>query len=176
MKRLFFLTSVLAILSLSCNKSHNTGSAYYIKATLDGVSKNFSGNVSATSVHEAGGNAVSVNGLFSSANGEGFNLSIVSHAANVYITPGIYADTMSLYTIALTYVPYATATSFSSGNLTSDSAAHHGITIVNHLNVTISEMTNSDITGSFSGDIFLGGDASADKKMVTSGTFYAKFQ
>jgi len=176
MKRLFFLTSVLAILSLSCNKSHNTGSAYYIKASIDGVSKNFSGNVFATTVSNVQTNAVNINGLFSSSDGEGFNLAINSHAANVYITPGIYDDTSSVYTIALTYAPSATSTLYASGNLTSDSAAHHGITIVHHLKVAISAVTSTDITGSFTGDIFLNGDASADKKTVTEGTFYAKFQ
>jgi len=176
MKRLSFPAILLALLSLSCNKSHNTGSAYYIKATIDGVSKNFSGNVFATSVANAQTNAVNINGLFSSSDGEGFNLAINSHAPNVYITPGIYADTSSVYTIALTYAPSATATLYASGNLTSDSAAHNGVTIINHLKVAISEVTNSDITGSFSGDIFLNGNATSDKKTVTEGVFYAKFQ
>ncbi|HEY8969038.1 MAG TPA: hypothetical protein VIM64_08090 [Puia sp.] len=176
MKRLFFLTILFAALSLSCNKSHNTGSAYYINASIDGVSKSFSGNVYATRTSDVHGNAININGLFSSSTGEGFNLSINSHAANVYIATGVYADTSSLYTISLIYSPYATATLYGSGNVTSDSAANHGITIVNHLKVVINELTGTDITGSFSGDIFLSGDASADKKTVTNGSFYAKFQ
>ncbi|MBN8855872.1 MAG: hypothetical protein BGO55_15940 [Sphingobacteriales bacterium 50-39] len=176
MKCLSFSAILLAVLSLSCNKSHNTGSAYYIKATIDGVSKNFSGNVFATTVSNVQTNAVNINGLFSSSDGEGFNLAINSHAANVYITPGIYDDTSSVYTIALTYAPSATSTLYASGNLTSDSAAHNGVTIVNHLKVAISAVTSTGITGSFSGDIFLNGNAASDKKTVTEGTFFAKFQ
>ena len=176
MKYLLSVAAMFAILSLACNKSHNTGSAYYIKATIDGVSKNFSGNVFATAVNDVHGNAININGLFSSGNGEGMNLAINSHNPSVYVTTGIYADTSSIFNIALTYAPSATGTLYASGNFTSDSAANNGVTIINHLRVAISEVTSTDITGSFSGDVFLSGDASKDKKTVTDGTFYAKFQ
>jgi len=176
MKRLFFLTTLFAVLSLSCNKSHNTGSTYYINATIDGVGKSFSGDVFATRASDNKGNTININGLFSSSSGEGLDVLVSSNNPSQTVDAGTYNDSSSVYTIVLSYAPSATGTGYSGGTATSDSAKTHGITIANPLQVVITSLSSTEVKGSFSGDIFLSGDASADKKTVMNGSFYAKFQ
>jgi len=176
MKRLSFLATLLAVLSLSCNKSHNTGSAYYINASIDGVSKSFSGNVFATRTSDNKSYTININGLITSASGEGLDVLVSSNNPSQIVGADTYEDSSSVYTIALSYAPSITGTGYSGGTATSDSAKAHGITITNHLQVVISSISSVEVKGSFSGDVFLSGDASADKKTVTNGSFYAKFQ
>jgi len=176
MKHLFFPTILFAALSLSCNKSHNTGSAYYINASIDRVSKSFSGNVFATHSSDTKSNTININGLFSSAGGEGLDVLVSSNNPSQIWNADTYGDSSSVYTILLSYTPSITAKGYSGGTATSDSAKAHGITITNHLQVVISSISSVEVKGSFSGDIFLSGDASGDKKTVTNGSFYAKFQ
>lgn len=176
MKRLFFLTTLFAVLSLSCNKSHNTGSAYYINARIDGVSKSFSGNVFATRISDNKSYTININGLFASASGEGLDVLVSSNNPSQIVDADTYGDSSSVYTIMLSYAPAVAVSGYSGGTVASDSAKAHGITITNHLQVVITSISSVEVKGSFSGDIFLLGDATADKKTVTNGSFYAKFQ
>jgi hypothetical protein len=176
MKRLFFLATLLASFSLSCNKSHNSGSAYYIKANIDGAAKNFSGGVFATRTSDNTGYSVNINGLFSSSSGEGMDVLVSSNNPSQIVGAGTYNDSSSVYTILLVYAPSATGAGYTGGTPVTDSARAHGISIANHLQVVITSITSSEVQGTFSGDIFLNGDATADKKTVMNGSFYAKFQ
>jgi hypothetical protein len=176
MKRLFFLATLPAVLSLSCNKSHNTGSAYFINASIDGVSKSFSGNVFATRTSDNKSYTININGLFASSSGEGLDVLVSSNNPSQIVGADTYGDSSSVYTIVLSYAPTIAGTGYSGGTAASDTAKAHGITITNHLQVVISSITSVEVKGSFSGDIFLSGDATADKKTVTNGSFYAKFQ
>lgn len=176
MKRLFLLTILPAVLLLSCNKSHDTGTSYYINATIDGVSKSYTGNVFATKTADNKSYTININGLLSSSAGDGIDVLVSSNNPSQAIGTGTYTDSSSVYTVLLAYAPSPTGTGYSGGTATSDSASNHGIAITHHLQVVISSISSVEVQGSFSGDIFLSGNASGDKKTVTNGTFFAKFQ
>lgn len=172
--KLLFLTIATALLFLSCNKSHNTGTNYYISCTLDGVGKNFAGNVTATRTADVTGSSLNINGLFSQTSSEGIDILIGSNNPNQPIGVGTYVDTSTASRVILTYAPSLTATNYSGSNATSDSAAHHFITI-SHVTVVITAVAPGDVQGTFSGDVFLSGNVFSDRKTVLNGVFDAKF-
>jgi hypothetical protein len=176
MKVHVLLTILLAVLSFSCNKSHNTGSAYYINANIDGAAKSFSGDVYATRTSDNTGYSININGLFSSSSGEGMDVLVSSNNPNQIVGAGTYNDSSSVYTILLAYAPSVTGTGYTGGTPVSDSARALGIPIANHLQVVITSINSAEVQGTFSGDIFLAGDASAARKTVMNGSFFAKFQ
>ena len=74
------------------------------------------------------------------------------------IVAGTYTDTTSGFIITIIYRMNTTTT------YTNSALAALGVPVVNHPKIVITAMDAATIKGTFSGDLYLNGDFTADKK------------
>ena len=157
---------------VSCKKSNTGSSGYHVTASADGSGKAFNTAPVATKLTNTGVTQITVDG-FTTAGGESISLIIDNFPSGKPIVAGTYTDTTSDFEVALFYTQNLTA-GYAGGTSVTAGA---GVTIQNHVKIVIASIdTTSSIKGTFSGDLFLNGDATAAKKTFTNGDFYVKFQ
>jgi hypothetical protein len=173
MKKQFILLVYIAILLCSCKKKSTPedASPYFIKATIDGVTKTFNANRTVTTEFYIGiPSLLKIKGYVSSASQESLEVSIAYVSPWYPVTAGSYSetDTTKYYTKAI----YQSST----GLLYE---AGHYPNPPNPLQVTVTTYDIHDpfITqGTFSGDVYYTdpstGAVGPQKKTIANGSFY----
>ncbi|HMC98800.1 MAG TPA: hypothetical protein VKH37_01560 [Ferruginibacter sp.] len=150
----------LCVLALSgCKKSSGDVTiTNYLTVTIDGTSRSF--NTSLVGALSSGGGA---------------------YALQIQGFAGAAGSSDALY-IAIASTSPITATTYSDGAGASISYVQYGggsysnaLSATNPITITITSISSTGAAGTFKGDIFLSGNSSSTKKVLTSGTFNVTF-
>jgi hypothetical protein len=184
-----FFISILVISLFSCKKSSSNSnpstSKYFISCTINGANKTFNVSTQAIDSNFGGGlEMVGIGGLSdTSGTPEGFDLSIQNDPTLQPITTGNYTDTSSSVTLnsdilSNYYIGISDANYFNAGTVFAEIMSGSGSTLTNHLKVSITLLSSTEIKGTFSGDYYANQDPSATSSIhtVTNGNFYLKLQ
>jgi len=177
MKKPFALAILLFSFFLSCKKS-NSGSpsgSYHVTASIAGSAKTFNLSTVATTVGSGSNVNLGITGIASATTGESMGVAITNTPSGKPIVAGTYTDTSSKFAVSMVYRMTTTVQYVNTNDITNQ-AANNGTPVVNHMKIVITAIDAATVKGTFSGDLYLNGDATAAKKTVTSGDFYAKFQ
>jgi hypothetical protein len=155
MKKLFIL-ALLGTVLVSCKKT-SSGSTQSIQATIGGTATNF--NVLASGTSTDSGTTIELIALNGTNQATAYAFDIIINSNNA-ITKGTYSDINS--NTQFNYGPFVTSSlpSYSSAFLVSDP-----------ITVVVTSISNTNIQGTFHGDIYLYADSTQAKKTVTNGTF-----
>ena len=188
MKKIYFLSLAVIVLFFSCQKSNTLkpltttpvtpttptsetpAPNYFITCDVDGVTKSFNANASATKTTTTWNFTIlDFKGLISAAGSETLNIGIDNSLSADSIVAGTYSDTSSRFSLEALYVS-PSAVSYDAGTLITSKAK----STVNHLTTTITSFVNGEIKGTFSGDFYLNSDPTSTKISITNGSFYVK--
>lgn len=159
---------LLAILVASCGKEMSQNddlSQYYIKCRIGGKDKNFNFSPAAVKLDLGGGiTSYSIFGKVSNdpADLESMNFTI---QLMIPIAPGTYKETdpTTDYALAGNYNPNTT--------VSEDIYASRGDT-TNPFEITFTEVTNTQLSGTFKGKLYLNNaDPKADSAVISNGQF-----
>lgn len=166
----WFLIAVPGLLSISsCNKDKEDSTV--LKCKVDGVPIEFS-----TAFAQVDNPAGGVAGLVINGQNTGNPPStFVIAISTLPITEREYTDTESNVNTLASYNADGT-TQYNAGTMVYQSTLREGVTMVNHLRVRLTELSNSSVRGQFSGDFYEDGDVLGTKVTITEGEFYAKVQ
>ncbi len=165
MKKLLSVLAVCAILFSSCKKNNTTNSDYYVKGDVNGQEVNYTGFTSAVFTTLPGSpsyNILAIQGMQSQ--GAVTNLFGIVITDQVAITTKTYTDATVGNTVQ-GVVNYYNGTNV---QFTSALSVNPGVTI------TITEITNSYVSGTFSGAVE--STSSNESAIITNGSFRAKRQ
>lgn len=175
MKKIFFIGIIAFSVFISCQKG-TSNEKYHVTYTVDGTTKTYTGYVGGTFDTASGYISLKVLGSDSANSFDhyiGFYLDNYTGAKG--ITTGQYDDTETDFTLLSSYT--INSVSYEAGQTVASDAMTNNVTITNHFKVTISSLTKSNITGTFSGDFYEDGDVLNGKKVtITNGEFYVKLQ
>jgi hypothetical protein len=176
MKKITFLVTLLVIFCLSCKKSNNPDSSYFITATVGGTPKSFATMPFARTTTGLGFTLVTVIGAVSST--EPIAISVGNLPALQPIVAGTYTDTSTSFEVEAAYAQNSTNGVSYNGGSNEDGSTSGSVNpaIANHFKVVITSITGTTIKGTFSGNLYLNGDPTATALAVTNGSFYVKFQ
>jgi hypothetical protein len=167
--KLIFIFFFIA-LAISCKKSSNSSSSYYLKANFDGTSKAFNSQVIAVKSNLGTGMYnLSITGIASTEEGA---LTLWSdqddfNAGKTFTIDALGGTTKNLF---------AYTSPIGSSDASSIWSSTYDYAVVNEsLTCTITEATSAYIKGTFSTVIYENTDASVVSKTITEGQFYAKF-
>jgi hypothetical protein len=172
----FLLVSIIFI--TSCTKEYSfekqKQEVYFITCKVDGVLKEYFNCLAGDHTDPSNGN-LSIYGaapLTNSNNPGFFALEIASHTQ--VVTEGEYADSTTGFQAHSVYVDSVSNEVYVSGSNLQIAAAGSGITIPDHLKITVTELGEFTVRGTFSGDFYLNGDISGKMIKITDGLFYLK--
>lgn len=157
MKRWLMLLVIASLYCSACKKEGADNSAWFIKAKFNGTEKTFSDSPSALEYSGDLSAGFSMNAKNDSGNSS-FSLGIV-HPFGVEITPGSYNKPSNGYYPSGNYIK--DTVSYVSGILMPDSST---------IQITISNLTNTTVTGTFSGTLHNRND-STEEITITNGSF-----
>ena len=168
--RVIALSFVLSLSMLACKKSSDSpSSSYNLTAKFDGQSKSFNTQVLAIKTQMGEG----YNLIISALNGtkESFSIDLWSdmdgfHNGDVFYHEAVVNDTENLFGWA--------SDMLNSNETTVWSSFPMYLTATSNIKVTITEITNEYVKGTFSGTIYQNVESSPSKS-ITDGQFMAKF-
>jgi hypothetical protein len=188
MKKIYFLSLVIIVLFLSCQKSNTlkpltttpatpttptsetAAPNYFITCDVDGVTKSFNANASATKTTTTWNFTIlDFKGLISAAGSETLSIGIDNSLSADSIVAGTYSDTSSKFSLEALYVS-PSSVAYDAGTAITSKTKN----AVNHLTTTITSFSNGEIKGTFSGDFYYNSDPTSTKKSITNGSFYVK--
>lgn len=175
MKKITLL--VLAVCSLLASCKKNTDATYYVKFSVNGNSKEYTGHVFAHTDFAGGFTTLTILGSTSSISYDNFfGMYIGNFPSGNPIGPGEYKDTSGNFTVLATYVNNGTE-EYEAGSSMAEDAVSYGVVIPNHFKMNITEQNSETTRGTFSGDFFQDGNVQTGTRIsITNGEFYAKYQ
>jgi hypothetical protein len=178
--KLWFFWIILLLFCYSCSKD-TADPSYHITCKVDGAPVKFNAKCTGYIEYGSGEKEVAVYGYTAPndpASAIGFM--IINDPGRDSITAGDYTDASTSFQLLGTYEPKVddASTDYASGTEVYKDATDAGFNITNHLNVTITSITQKIIKGKFSGDFFRYVDdiQTSEKVSVTDGDFYVKIQ
>lgn len=153
----------------ACKKDSDNGPTYYIKANIGGTEKTYSAIPIAVQINQGGTYSLAISAAANANSSEGLGLQI--NKTSGPITAGTYSDASNSndYVIAGIYNPG-----------TSDISAIFGaglkISVSAPLNIVISEITDSKVSGTFSGEFYNNSGTGTDSLLITNGNFNIPIQ
>ena len=166
MKKLsFFLLAFFTVLFFSCKKdssSSGSSSNYYIKATVGGTQKNYTSNPLVTIINQSNIYSMSLSAGAGGTSLEGLALQITQN--NTPILAGTYLESGTTYTIAGDYNPGSTDVSAIFGAGLNPLSAQP-------LQITISQLSDKIVSGTFSGEFYSNSGVGSDSLLVANGSF-----
>lgn len=177
MLRILTLSLIGLVLFSSCQKetSKVVDTNYHITCKVDGQAASF--NVGATAYHidSLGQTIIAIAGADAATTSPKIlSLAIISLEPGTAITAREYIDTSAVFGIGSDYVVQNGIEEYVSGYDLPAIAQENNVTLANHLKITIREITDITIRGTFSGDYYLNQDINSTKKTITDGDFYVK--
>ena len=174
MKKIALSLALISVL-LSCKKSNSSSTSYHMTASISGNAKNFNVTPPVAQETKTGTvvNDVSITGILNASTGESLILSIDNNFSDKSIVAGTYTDTSSTFNVQVVYAVNL-ATQYWGGSVTASDAAGAGSPVKNHIKIVITSIDDKTVKGTFSGDLFGGGDISATPTPMINGDFYAQ--
>lgn len=153
----------------SCKKDSGSGTNYYMKATIDGTEKTYSSTPLALSVNQSGTYILSMSASASAGSSEGLGLQITQSSGP--IAAGTYTDGAS-------GVSYLLSGVYNPGTVNSSDIYGAGIQLsaTSPLTITITNVSTSAVSGTFSGEFFDNSGAGTNSIMITDGSFNLPIQ
>lgn len=188
---LFFTSAFSIILFLSCSKSSSSANqtspkdSIFIACTIDGVPLTFNfrdtAYVNNTTFNGKPSEIYILQGfqtytpydtpLLDSAGI--LEMAIVVNAGTQAQT-GTYSESDTSYFVDCYYKKFDYQATYEGGTAAYDSGLVYHTSIVNPFSITVSSITDTTISGSFSGDVFMGLNPIYPKVTITGGKFYLK--
>jgi hypothetical protein len=153
----FLLLALLCFTAFSSCKKEDTGSQPdNLSASFDGISKTFN---------------YSLTGAISSSGGV-YGLQVVGFVDNPTTSDALYLSVFSDSPITNgTYVDGQSATIVFADPTVDGTNYSNALSNTNPISITITSISNTNVTGTFSGDLFLNANSSDPKKVVGNGQF-----
>src|SRR5688572_10827369 len=157
MKKFLLLSLFAVVLLVGCSKDKED-SPYFVKYTVNGQQKSYTGYTFGHFEPVGGGlTELSILGANTpSADDNYMGIYINNYPGVLPITTGVYEDSSLDFTVLATH-SIDDVESYG-GQSVSDDIVQYGISGHNRLKVTITEITSTNIRGTFSGDYYEGGD------------------
>ncbi len=169
MKKTYLLCLALLPLLFSCKKDKDDSNSYHVSFKLDGQAKSYTAFTAGTVTKSDEETSVAIAGTSSATNGEDhFAIALFTQEDPKATT---YTDNVDNYMLAGLFSPSASI-EYQAGTILNTEAGSSDIIIKNHFKVTITSIDDKSIRGTFSGDFYLDGDPSKEKKTITDGSFY----
>jgi len=175
MKKIVLFMALTGAL-VSCKKSNSGSGSYHMTATIDSKGKNFNATPP-IAARLMNGNVLSdltITGILNPSTGESMMLQIDNGFSDQPIVPGTYSDTSSSFGIQAIYT-VSLATQYYGGSEVTAEAANDGTPVKNHVKIVITSIDDKAVKGTFSGDLYAGGDPSGTPTPMINGDFYAAF-
>src|SRR5688572_12683033 len=157
MKNLLFLYLIAIVLSTSCSKDKEEDNNYFVRFTVDGTQKSFTGYTFAHFESTGGFTELTMLGANNSTADDNYlGIYINNYPGVLPIIAGVYEDSSPDFTVLATYaindVEHEGGQSVSADVITYGIPGHHPFTVI------ITEITTTNIRGTFSGDYYQDGD------------------
>jgi hypothetical protein len=153
---------IILLLFISCKKKQENDTSFFMTAKMNGVLHDFSDSASAYLVRGRYNSGISVGGISPT----------VGHADAMHWTfnaePGI---TTGVYTDTTTYMALFYADSQREYYAGYETVRLTRILQGNHMMVTITEITDTNVRGTFNGDLYAGLNATSPAIFLTEGKF-----
>lgn len=177
MRRILTLSLIGWVIFSSCQKetSKAVDTNYHITCKVDGQEASFNVGATAYQIDSLGETIIAIAGAdAASTSPKVLSLAIISIEPGAAITAREYTDTSTVYGIGSDYIVQNGIEEYVAGYDLPAIAQQNNVTLANHLKITIKEITDITIRGSFSGDYYLNQDVNANRKTITDGDFYVK--
>ena len=170
MKNIIVLFLVAVMLSAGCSKDKDE-STYYVTFMVDGVKKSFTNYTFGHFETTGGFTELSMLGANSSTADDNYaGIYINNYPGLLPITTGVYEDSSIDFTVLATYA--IDDVEYEGGQTVSDNVIQYNIPGHQRFTVIITEITQTSIRGTFSGDYYEGGDVQTGTKLrITNGEF-----
>jgi hypothetical protein len=180
MKRILIPLIALTGLFASCKKSSSAPAIPPgISATLNGTPKDFSVGATARKSNPLGIANIEIAGAVSLTTGESVLIALTNGlgGGKDSLVVGTYSDTSTRFSVDLLYTISNSNNNDYEGGTFVDGSQVPGIAVTDHLTVVISSITSTNITGSYSGNLYLDGVApGTGAPWPITGTFNAPLQ
>ena len=172
MKKIISLGLIAISISLftACKKDSDNGgggSNYYVKANVGGTDKNYTSNPMAVELNTGGVYSIAVEAGKESASPEGLGFQITQN--NTAIAAGTYNENSSDYTIIASFNPGSSDVSAIFGAGLNPFSSHP-------LQIVISNISDKEVSGTFSGEFYDNSGTGTDSLLITNGEFKVPIQ
>jgi hypothetical protein len=163
------LIAISIFLFTACKKdsSNGGGSNYYVKANVGGTDKNYTSNPMAVIINTSGVYSLAIAGGAGGSSLEGLAFQINPNSGPV--TAGTYDESSGDYAIAATYNPGTSDVSAIFGAGLNPFSSHP-------LQIVISNISDKEVSGTFSGEFYDNSGTGTDSLLVTNGEFKVPVQ
>src|SRR5688500_8632360 len=170
MKKILVLSLLAVVLFTGCSKD-KTESTYFVKFLVNGTQKSFTGYTFGHFEPVTGFTELSLLGANSpTADDNWLGIYINNYPGMLPIGTGVYEDNSTDFTILSTYGN--NDVEYTAGQTESEDVILYGIPNHQRFKVTITEITSTNVRGTFSGDYYEGGDVQFGNKVrITNGEF-----
>ena len=175
MKKILVLSLLAVVLFTGCSKD-KTESTYFVKFLADGTQKAFSAFTFGHIENVGGFTELSIMGANnSSADDNYIGIQIHNYPGLLPVITGAYEDSSPDFTLFAMYG--VNDVEHNAGKTESEDALLYNIPNHQRLRVTITEITSTNIRGTFSGDYYENGDVQFGNKVrITNGEFNVRVQ
>ena len=168
------LLVVIVVLSGCTKRPYEKQESFYVSCTIDGIPRTYV-FVGAGDRTDPGNGIISLYAVLDTATDDDFiGVSVNSVNLAKAVTAGNYTDTTTGFQAYSVFGTLSSQINYNAGSNIVEIAAPAGIDISNHLKVAITELTETTIRGTFSGDFYEEADPSGAIKKVTDGSFYVR--
>lgn len=177
MLRILTLSLIGWVVFSSCQKetSKAVDTNYHITCKVDGQAASFNIGATAYQIDSLGQTIIAIAGADAATTSpKVLSVAIISLEPGAAITAREYSDTSTVYGIGSDYVVQSGIEEYVAGYDLPAIAQENNVTLANHLKISIKEITDNTIRGSFSGDYYLNEDINSTRKTITEGDFYVK--
>lgn len=173
MKKIVILSIAMIGMFASCKKS-SSSTPTGVSATIGGSNKNFSTLTAATKTNLGGFDEIVIMGeVASGTTASTIDITIANDLGGGVdsIVAGTYADSSTKFSVSVDYLTSSGSLPLPYSGGTNVDGSQSPASVPNHLVVTISSITSTSIKGTFTGNLYLGGDATSTALAVTNGSF-----
>jgi hypothetical protein len=170
MKNIIFLFLAAVMLSAGCSKD-KAESNYFVTFMVNGVKKSFTNYTFGHFEATGGFTELSMLGANSPTADDNYcGIYINNYPGLLPISTGVYNDSSTDFTVLATYS--IDDVEYEGGQTMSDNVIQYNIPNHQRFTVTITEITTTNIRGTFSGDYYESGDVQYGAKLaITNGEF-----
>lgn len=179
MKKVYLAIILICCFLVSCSKEESIveDTNYHLSCSIDGVAMTFNVNSGAVEINDNGNWLLGMGGINAdSANAATLAIGVYATLPGIKVPAGSYTDNGTSFQLISTFSDVYNQVDYNAGQEMYDIAQDAGVTIVNHLQVQITELTDKTVRGKFSGDYYEESEIEGSIKKITNGDFYLLIQ